>query len=267
MNLPFNSASLFFSIVFLLLFLLVICALMRGKGAGECDVDVIYIRHGHRPAFLPSKHPDKLAWYNSPRFRENYHDEPLTSIGIRETRRTALNLLKLINIDKFNYIYVSPFTRTMDTAVLISNTIYEKVGKRLPLRVEYGLHESPGLCASSLEKLQELSGDRVLDHHLSWKQLQQRYHKYLDKEYISLIPDHRTSNPENYTATVKRIISEDTHPIVVGHGGAAYELFAREIEKLNSSEYKGINTGTKHMLNFVALFSKNKLVFGPQRII
>jgi broad specificity phosphatase PhoE len=248
--------------------------------ATEVPPTLVYIRHGHRPAYSNNKE-EIASWKKHPRYQENCYDEPLTEKGERESLATAQELLKIIDIDQYEYIYVSPFTRTMETAKIIIDEIARLTGRRLRLRVEYGLHETPCLSLNT----NKTEGEGLIDKHLRWPALRQRYSDYIDPQYHSLIADSDTTftTPEisikKYQDTIKHIAAHDPHAIIVGHGGQAFSLAFRTLIKdpqtLDTATLRAVqHSAQANMLNFVAIFEKSDstslsytLKFGPRRII
>src|SRR5205823_1902768 len=106
----------------------------------------IYMRHGERPTFSTLKN-EKEKWRLSERYKTNNLDEPLTSYGIYETKLTIQKLFLNSNFDinKYDYIYSSPLTRCIQTALTAVDEINQKYNKNLKIRIEYALHEDINL--------------------------------------------------------------------------------------------------------------------------
>lgn len=123
---------------------------------------VLYLmRHGHRLDYA-----DREAWRNHPRYKENALDTPLSDQGHAEAKSNA----KIIK-EKLDYIYCSPMTRCVETAIDMAEIL------KVPVRIEYGLCE-----AASTSENPKLKDDRfVIDD-------DQRYYYYSSgKEYKTII--------------------------------------------------------------------------------
>mgnify|MGYP006449016553 CR=1 FL=1 len=91
---------------------------------------IIYIRHSER---LDSK--NKLKWKRSKRYKENPEDTPITKEGIKiAEKKTNIILEKMKDID---YIYSSPLTRCIETALVIKKSIKKKLKK--DIKKSYGV--------------------------------------------------------------------------------------------------------------------------------
>lgn len=264
---------------------------------GNDDQTLVYIRHGDRIEY--SKDQDEIQkWKHSERHRENSFDEPLSEKGIAESSETAVKLLDMIDISQYKYIYASPFTRTIDTARIIVDTIKKLTGHELKIRVEYGLHESqsvyydPVITFKGDELVENFrtaefndSGDMIdnlIDEKLRYHSLLEKYGDYIDSSYKSLVSDTDTTieSPETgipkYINTVKRITANDTHAIIVGHGGACFFLVYRYLTQVPYVQSQVLRDmanaiGGSKGVNAVAILEKInsewQLKFGPTRLI
>lgn len=85
----------------------------------------------------------RKALESSERFKANHFDEPLTDLGMEESCQIGKNLMKhLVKPESFAYLYASPYTHCIQTAIQISKGLKDAGGKELKLRVEYGLAEN-----------------------------------------------------------------------------------------------------------------------------
>lgn len=93
------------------------------------------VRHSER-----LQHVDKEKWNKSKRKQTNFNDDPITKNGIQIARKCAL---KLINdepeLEKYKYIYSSPMTRCIQTAIILASKINKLKRLSLKIRIEYGL--------------------------------------------------------------------------------------------------------------------------------
>lgn len=81
---------------------------------------------------------DKEMWFKSARSKANYYDIPLSSNGVGQAYREIGKILRDY-LGEFNYIYCSPFTRCIQTALQFQKYIYDKFKCLVLIRVEYGL--------------------------------------------------------------------------------------------------------------------------------
>lgn len=110
-------------------------------------MSIYLVRHSVRQAAVDAKN-----WVESTRFTENIYDDPITSAGVELAKDKALKLLEEdLPVDTIDYIYCSPMTRCIETALVMSLTIEAKTGKKLPIRVEYGLRECDVYGFDSIE--------------------------------------------------------------------------------------------------------------------
>ncbi len=95
------------------------------------------IRHSERLDYY-----DEKSWSRTERYKSNPKDPPITRRGIRIASDASLKILENIdNIRDYTYIYTSPFSRCVDTSIVIATTIMLRTNNQLKIRVEYGLRE------------------------------------------------------------------------------------------------------------------------------
>lgn len=265
-------------------------------------MELIYIRHGERPS-MQYDNDIINKWKNSKRYKKNYLDEPLTDKGIIESFQTGINLVKLINIKNYDYIYSSPLERCMDTSIQIINAIKKQTGKELKIRIEYGLHETIRLDNKSYiifdsDKIKQYYPDiyynssqnkyiiNIIDEELHFKNLIKKYGKYVDVNYNSFVSENKYKTIPKAILSIKylintlqNIIENNKYIIIVSHGGYnfvhSYYYLTREIfdeEKYNNF----LESGYPDKLNFVSIFrnysnkykkKKWNCVLEPMRII
>lgn len=264
-------------------------------------MEIIYIRHGERPSMqYDIDIIDK--WKKSKRYKENYLDEPLTDKGIKESFQTGINLLKLIDIKNYDYIYSSPLERCMDTSVQIIDAIKKQTGKKLKIRIEYGLHETTRLDGKSYiifdnTKIKQYFPDiyynnslnkyitHVIDEKLYFKNLVKKYGKYIDENYYSFVSENeykiipKAIPSVKYLAdTLENITKKNKYILIVSHGGHnyvhSYYYLTKEI--FDEEKYNNLfNSGYPDKLNFISIFrnySHNnkkrwRCILEPMRII
>jgi len=97
------------------------------------------IRHSYKLSYEPEK------WKKHPRYKENPFDEPLTDFGMALATEAGANLIKKskdLKAGKITYIYCSPFTRCIQTAIQIIKEVKKVLKLDLKIIVVYGLGES-----------------------------------------------------------------------------------------------------------------------------
>ena len=97
------------------------------------------MRHSYKLSYEPEK------WKKHPRFKENPYDEPLTPFGMKLATKAGQMLIKKskdLKAGKIKYIYCSPFTRCIQTAIQVIREIKKELKQELKIIVVYGLGES-----------------------------------------------------------------------------------------------------------------------------
>lgn len=251
-------------------------------------MELVYIRHGHRITMLPNNN-----WENHPRYAKNSRDDPLSEKGIVESYETGLKLTKIININRYEYIYCSPFQRCIDTAIQVMKGIMEKTEKRLKLRIEYGLQtlrikdmtatfENNKINLHYLDISQ--NNDVAIDRELYFVSLVEKYGEHIDKSYNSTISEKKYYSKlgskkriKYLIRTIKNITKNNKHAIIVSHGGInyVYPYYYLTKDSFDEKRYIGFRKETDNSIltNFVSVFKKKehkkrwKCVFEPKRII
>ncbi len=254
--------------------------------------ELVYIRHGHRIKYSSDK-KEKEAFRKSSRFKQNPFDEPLTIKGIKETKQTAKELIKKIDVSKYNYIYSSPMSRCVHTAKIFLNEIFKMTGKKLQIRIEYGLTERLLMYGQFLPTFTKdkltinyigpfengVFYDSPIDSVLYFDSLIKLYPE-IDSAYRSIISeDIILKTPYDaanmLTSTVKRLINENKNILIVGHGGGPYiymhYYLTQEKDDLQKEMKIFMGTGGGDSTNFVSIFHKSKEngwvnVFNPKKL-
>ena len=258
----------------------------------------IYIRHGQRPG-TQNDESIRKAWESSERFKANHFDEPLTDLGMEESYQTGKNLMKhIVKPESFAYLYASPYTRCIQTAIQISKGFKDAGGKELKIRVEYGLAENINFGQIYLPKISEgtISEDffstyfykdregnlkyHPFDNHLSYESHKRNYAQYIDVNHEPLfgIDDINNCNYKKefqmQIQTAKRIIDAPESAIVVSHGWMQ-SIFPQYIllnkNHISPEEVDALLKGSTE-LNFVVIYNQNsdgnwERSLRPQRII
>lgn len=251
-------------------------------------MELVYIRHGHRITMLPDN-----DWESHPRYLENSRDDPLSDKGIMESFKTGVKLAKLINVNIYQFIYCSPFQRCINTAIQVANGILKKTGKKLKLRIEYGLQtlrirdvsatfENNKIHLHYLDISQ--NNDVAIDNELTFNSLVQKYGEYIDDSYHSTVSEKKyykklgsKKRIKYLIRTMKNIVQNDKHSIIVSHGGINYVYPYYYLTKDSFDEKRYIDfrkeTDNAILTNFVSVFKKKehkkrwKCVLEPKRIV
>ena len=258
----------------------------------------IYIRHGQRPG-TQNDQAIKDAWESSERFKVNHFDEPLTEKGLQESYETGKKLINHIqDPNTFAYLYSSPYTRCIQTAIQIAKGFKEVSGKELKIRVEYGLAENINYGQGYLPKIdggaisedffpsyfyKDILGNvkhNPFDDHLSYESHKLNYPEHLDLHHQPLfgLEDINNCNLKKefqmQIQTAKRIIDAPESGIVVSHGWmqsfySQYVLLNRN--HISPVEVDALLQGSTE-LNFVVIYNQNpdatwERSLKPQRII
>lgn len=81
---------------------------------------------------------EKEAWNKSIRCKNNLYDIPLSLFGVNQAYLNIGKVLKGYKGD-FDYIYTSPLTRCVQSALQFQKYINDKFNKLILIRLEYGL--------------------------------------------------------------------------------------------------------------------------------
>ena len=212
---------------------------------------------------------------------------------MRESFETGVNLSKLIDVNKHQYVYCSPFQRCIDTAIQVIKGVFEKTEKKLKLRIEYGLQtlrikDMTATFENNKIHLHYLdishNNDVAIDKELHFKSLIEKYGKYIDGSYRSTVSEKRyygklgsKKRIKYLVRTIRNITQNDKHAIVVSHGGInyVYPYYYLTKDSLNEDRYISFRKETDNVVltNFVSVFKKKlnkkrwKCVLEPTRII
>jgi broad specificity phosphatase PhoE len=186
---------------------------------------ICLVRHGDR---LDSNNYEE--WQNSPRFKENSHDTPLSELGFSE-------ILKLKGyIPEVDYIYTSPMTRCVQTALQLQTFL------DAPIRLEYGItepgrvvddgHSLPQIIDGQFVKLQskydDHNGKRLISNIDAklfpdsifdlWPQLDRSYTSYIRPQDHPFVED-SVSYGNRMVKMINYFSSLHERVLLVGHSG------------------------------------------------
>jgi broad specificity phosphatase PhoE len=235
------------------------------------------LRHSERFAF------DEDTWTKSKRYKINKYDTPLKKETGEKIVINATN--KIINndknIDQIDYIYCSPMTRTIQTAIFVQKQIKKKTGRFIPIRIEYGLKEMHVLLAfqnmqynSKTNKYSFKLNKKetvVLDSTLNKVNLNKKYKKYIDNKYKSLYSYQDTKYCDfNYLDGANRVLKtikyidnkqKNKNYIVVSHCISMINMIPYFTKRISSPELQEKIYG-KNWCSLLGI-NKNKIVYSP----
>jgi broad specificity phosphatase PhoE len=172
------------------------------------------IRHSERLDFF-----DQEVWYRTERFRSNSKDPPITRRGVTIALDATLKIINSItNMKEYQYIYSSPFSRCIDTSIIIANTINLKTGYNVKIRVDYALREmSPIPLQTLLDDRMKMTGIMIkyAQHHQLFDTAYKPRASFDDTKKSSLNPMTEVYRPLD---TIENINLNDKKSIVCTHG-------------------------------------------------
>ena len=191
----------------------------------------IYItRHGEK---LYSTSDGDIKWKKSNRYKSNIWDVPLTNKGKYQSSLVGDELINIGFSKEMKYIYSSPMTRCIETAIEIA----KKVGKKI--RIEYGFAESllgnvgfKGDDVVNTYKYTMNDGKKyynTIDRELCPDKLIEKYGEYLDKDYKSVIKHDDLGQLDEFNY-VKRMFKslknvKKDNCLIVAHGRILYYCY------------------------------------------
>ena len=209
---------------------------------------IIYIRHSER---LDSK--DKLKWKRSKRYKENPEDTPITKEGIKiAEKKTNIILEKMKDID---YIYSSPLTRCIETALVIKKNIKKKLKKDIKIRIEYGLTEQRFKSIELNNGKFKYTNKKYLDNKLKLSNIINKHGNHFDNEYKSMykfedidFDEEQLSFFNKSVKIYKKINSLKKNSIVCTHSWVIYAVYSYLIKNLDWTNYDLITKNYCSML-------------------
>ena len=128
------------------------------------------VRHSER---IDYAHPE--YWKTTLRYSQNRKDPYITVNGVDIAKKAAQRLLYSIRKDGLrlpDYIYSSPFTRCIETSIIISATLELYTNKRVLIRIENGLRES---------FVQSLKQVKLMDSLMDAANIYKRFSEHIDR--------------------------------------------------------------------------------------
>lgn len=203
------------------------------------------IRHGERMDatigynkwFELNSGPDKQP-------TRSFYDPPLTLKGRQNSYKTGLFIGETFQLP-IQYIYTSPFTRCIESALQISNAIQQLQDIPCLLRIEYGLAENLGTWHAYQKYYTKDS--IIIDDIMSLEFILRRYPNRIDSGYHSVISRESVRNyeePENAfirnSLFYKNVIAnhaKDQDIIIVTHASAFMSFVIQWIPYSNQFKY------------------------------
>jgi len=227
--------------------------------------EIWIFRHGRR---LNYDKPNE--WIKLPRYKENHYDTPLSDLGFKLAYKSGLELIEKSNAiknNKIKFIYSSPFTRCIQTAIEIIKAIKDKLGYQLKIIVVYNLGEtgsyySPNYTFKNnklmiskpekkymipyLKKIKnffKLENTDIIDSKLKPDALKRKYKEYIHKTIGSNI-EYESKDDVSFRManTIININKKEKNSyIIVGHWETAY-LSYKYFNQNNQNIYDIKNT-------------------------
>jgi bisphosphoglycerate-dependent phosphoglycerate mutase len=239
---------------------------------------IYLLRHGER--IDQSKvQKEKDIWNNSTRCKTNLYDIPLSINGISQAYTGIGKILTNDFKGDFDYIYCSPLTRCIQTALQFQKYIFDKFNKIILIRVEYGLsiHLFKENEIFNMGENIKLIGDKFvvckmfefIDKYLDKNKIYKRYgEKRFDINYKSIFTREQINSEQTYTEaltsrinTIKQIaknVDKSKITIICAHCETCHLLYNYIGRKwLNTKEAPKYS----HIGGFKFGVKPNKLVF------
>lgn len=155
---------------------------------------------------------EKEAWNKSFRYKTNLYDIPLSLNGINQAYNNIGKILKNFKGD-FDFIYCSPMTRCVQSALQFQKYILDNFNKLVLVRVEYGLavhlfKENEIFWLGSNIKLQNdkfvvTKIFEFVDKYLDREKIYKRYdHKRFDTTYKGIFTREQINSEQTYTDSI-----------------------------------------------------------------
>jgi len=155
---------------------------------------------------------EKEAWNKSLRFKTNPYDIPLSLNGIGQAYMNIGKILKNFT-NEFDFIYCSPMTRCIQTALQFQKYILNRFNQMVLVRVEYGLaiHLFKENEIFSLGSNIKFINDKFIvtkifefvDKYIDRDRIYKRYgSKRFDLNYKGIMSREQINNEQTYTDSI-----------------------------------------------------------------
>jgi len=177
------------------------------------------IRHSERIDYA-----DESFWKQTRRYTENSNDPTITKRGIKLASDATKKILNNMNgsLNKYSYIYSSPFARCIDTSIIIAtylNIIREKRGiSPIRIRIDYGLREFNPIPLRNLMDNEMSIGSIIMryrNHVMLFDTFYESSDSFDDMKQSSLNPMNEVYRPLD---AMEKIYNNDHHSIICTHG-------------------------------------------------
>ena len=231
--------------------------------------EIWIIRHGHRRDYEP-------GWKKHPRYKENFRDTPLSKYGFELAEKSGFELVKkskALKNKEIKYIYCSPYTRCIQTAIEIIKVVKKELKYDIKLIIVYKLGESGWW--PKYEDI-KINGDKIeldkvlIDKKMKPNYLKKKYKKYISKIIGSDIKD--VTYDKELETMIKEIIKinnkEKDSYIIMGHLDTiklAYKYYNQN-KKIEKNPKWATGDASKHC-NVIMGFLENdkdyKMIYKP----
>lgn len=176
------------------------------------------VRHSERLDYV-----SESAWTKTSRYKQNSKDPSITKRGIT----IANDAIKKIIVDmkdfsKYKFIYTSPMSRCIDTAIVMATTINIIKAKKsmnpIKIRINYGLRELNPIPFQTIldeEMMEECIIQRYRNHMALFDSIYESDIKFEDVQVSSLNPIVEVYRPLDQ---MESITLEDKYSIICTHG-------------------------------------------------
>lgn len=170
---------------------------------------IYLLRHAER-IDMSKNQKEKEIWDKSLRYRTNFYDVPLSINGIIQAYNGIAKIIPKNFNGEIEFIYCSPFTRCIQTALQFQKYIYDNFNVIVLVRIEYGLalhifKENEMFLTNTNIKL---VGDKFvvtkmfdfIDKYLDKEKIYKRYGiKRFDTNYKSIMTREQINSEQTYT--------------------------------------------------------------------
>lgn len=160
---------------------------------------------------------EKDSWNKSLRFKTNLYDIPLSLNGVNQAYNSIGKILKNFK-GEFDYIYCSPLTRCVQSALQFQKYIIDKFNQFPLIRIEYGLavhlfkENEMFLMGSNIKLINDnfvvTKIFEFIDKYLDKDKIYKRYgNKRFDIQYNSFMTRDQINNEQTYTDAINSRIN------------------------------------------------------------
>jgi len=192
------------------------------------EKEIWVLRHGHR-----LDRDNKKKWENSKRFKENKNDTPLSEFGLKKATKSGEELIKkskAIQKKEIKYIYCSPYTRCIQTAIQIIDVVKKKLNYDIKIIIVYNLGEGGNgrdtyiFNGNKLNISLNCQKEKIIDKKLKPESLKKKYSNYIYKTIGNNIKyEHWNDERIRMANEIININKKEKNSyIIIGHLETAY---------------------------------------------